>query len=87
MTETTPVVEATTTNTERRVITIKRTQLALFKGLGKDLNFIATHFGITTNEAKNLMEQAGLLVKRKTNTSTSEYSIQYVDDVTFSENA
>lgn len=87
MTETTPVVESTTTNAERKVITIKRTQLALFKGLGKDLPFIAEHFGITITEAKNLMEQAGLLVKRKVATVVPEYTIQYVDDVTFTENA
>lgn len=83
MLEASTVVAEVATETTSKVITIKKTELALFKGLGKDLAYVAQHFGITPIEAKNVMEQAGLLVTRKPKAVTPTYTIQYVDDFTF----
>lgn len=62
--------------TPRRV-TIYKSKLAQFKGLGKDINFIATHFGITPTEARKVMADAGL-----SKAKAPEYTISLVDDIT-----
>jgi hypothetical protein len=60
-----------------RTITIKKTDLALFKGLNLSNADIATRLGITTKEVTTAMETFGLIKRRGT---TPEYQIQYVDD-------
>lgn len=68
--------------TTPRLVSVNKSTLALFKGLGKDTNYIAEYFNISVNDARKLMEQAGLTKARIGKNKQPEYTIQYVDDVT-----
>lgn len=64
-----------------KTITIKKTELAMYKGLGKTTEEIATIKGITVKEAQEALATFGLIKSRKPVTS-KEYTIELVDDTT-----
>lgn len=79
MTTENTVAEATSTaiSTEPRVINITKSKLAQFKGLGKDINYIAEYYGISTADTRKVMADAGLSKAKK-----PEYIINYTNDIT-----
>lgn len=61
-----------------RTITIKKTDVAMLKGLGKTTEDMANNFGITKNEMAETLIEFGLTKSRKT---PKEYKIVTIDDV------
>lgn len=60
-------------------IEIKKSELALYKALGKTEEEIASKFGITVKEVKETMMEFGLSKARK---APKTYQIVLVDDTT-----
>jgi len=71
-----------------KTIDLKKTELALYKALGKTEEQIAANYGITVKEVKESMQAFGLTKSRGT-AKAKEYSINLIDDsssVVLSEN-
>lgn len=67
----------TPVTTEPKAITVRRSELAMMKGLGKSISDVATYYGITASEAKKLMIDAGLVKAR----TSPAYVITYINDI------
>lgn len=63
-------------------ITIKKSDLAMKRGLGKTMSTIAKEYGITLSELSNVMIQLGM----KEDKSGEAYTIQVINDVDISSN-
>jgi uncharacterized protein VirK/YbjX len=66
-----------------KTIELKKSTLALYKGLGKTEEEISVSLGITVKEVKEAMLTFGLSKSRKT--VSKEYQITLIDDTTVSE--
>lgn len=64
----------------REIREVKRTQLAMYKGLGWTNEEIANKMRITTGEVKQALQHFGMIKTRSTSTKAG-YTIQFTDDV------
>ncbi len=60
-------------------INVKKTEMALYKALGKSEDQIASNYGITVKEVKECMQAFGLTKTRGT-VKVKEYEINMIDD-------
>lgn len=60
--------------------TIKKTEVALWKGLGFKTNDISKKLGITLEETVDMLKEFGLYNTKKTTPKQKEYTIFLVDD-------
>lgn len=61
-------------------ITVKKSNIAMLKGLNKSIEEIAQHFGITTKEAQDALVSFGLAKQKGRKVVDKGYSIKLVDD-------
>lgn len=62
-----------------RKIEVKKSELAMYRGLSLSNDYIANKLGITKAEVNDALIRFGMLKSRK---STKEYEIVYNDDTT-----
>lgn len=62
-----------------KTINVKKTELALYKALGKTEEQIAANYGITVKQVKEGMVQFGLTKSRKP-VKTDGYVVNFIDD-------
>ena len=65
---------------EKKVIEIKKSELALYRGMNLDNQEIANKMNLTIKEVAEALVYFGLK-KRLSTTNTKSYVIKYVDDV------
>ena len=61
-----------------REIVLKKTELAIYKGLGKNNTEMAEKFGVKPGEINEALVIFGM---KKGNATKKEYQIKYVDDM------
>lgn len=74
-------MEVENTHQEPRVITITKSRLAAFRGLGYTRSQIATEYGVTQQEVYQAMVEFGMVKARTEKTNLPSYIIQTVNDI------